>query len=96
MKKAAGNIHLSTILEHIYFVYVLEIYLGMELLDLSVWRGSALVHTAKVFCEIVCTILLLHMPLDSSISKTSHLQIRESKYKLAWVIGNVCSMKQNC
>lgn len=83
MKKAARNILLPTVLEHIYFVYVLEIYLGIELLDLSVWRGSALVGTTKVFHEIVFTILLLHTPFDSSISKTS--QIRESKFKLAWI-----------
>lgn len=52
-KKASMNIIISinSILEHMYFVCILEIYPGMELLDFRV--GSVLVDTAKEFSEVV-------------------------------------------
>lgn len=52
-KKASMNIIISinSILEHMYFVCILEIYPGMELLDFRV--GSVLVDTAREFSEVV-------------------------------------------
>lgn len=53
LNKASVNILVSGILENIYFIYMLEIYLGMELLDFRIWIGSVLVDTAKEFSEVV-------------------------------------------
>lgn len=75
LNKASVNILVSGILENIYFTYMLEIYLGMELLDFRIWIGSVLVDTAKEFSVSGCTIFLSHMPWDSSIGESSHLQM---------------------